>query len=64
MPEVVMRKELYTTFGSRSEYLAAPWWEVLEERARIIAEHEEAARKQAELDAQLAEQEREAGRYH
>ena len=50
MPEGIVRKHLYEVFGSRSEYLAAPEDEALEQR--LIWEGEnEAAKIQRERDA-------------
>ena len=48
-----MRKELYTTYGSRSEYLAAPLWEILEERCRINAWYLEEAERQKEQEEEM-----------
>lgn len=62
MPDVVIRRELYQTFGSRSEYLAVPLWEAVEERCRIEAEFRVRGAEDAELSAKIAEQEAEAER--
>ncbi len=62
MPDVIIRKELYHTFGGRSEYLNTPMWEIVEERCRILKEHEVTARKNAEVEEKVAEQEAEAER--
>lgn len=62
MPEAIIKAELWETFGSRSEYLAAPMAEAIEQRCRIIAKHLVEQRKNAETEAELEEQRREVER--
>lgn len=60
MPEDILKAELYPIFGGYWGYQEAPVEEIVRQRLVLIARHTVEARQNAEVEAKLAEQEREA----